>query len=200
MLGTRTATKSTVLGGLGLILAACAGGPRMPASSAPTPDAVRTANDVMAARATIRNATGDSVGTAQLTSNNDGAVHLVVNVRGLTAGSHGIHFHAVASCDGATTPPFGSAGGHHNPLGRQHGLDNEAGPHGGDLPNITVAANGTGTLDAVTPRATIRSGPASLFDADGSAIVIHAGTDDQKTDPAGNSGARIACGVIEQAG
>jgi Cu-Zn family superoxide dismutase len=196
MRGMRTVTAGT----MGLVLGACGGGPRTPASTTPTPDAGRTANDVEAARATKRNAAGDSGGVAQLTSNDDGAVHLVVNVRGMPAGQHGIHFHAVAACDGAAQPPFGSAGGHHNPLSRQHGLDNADGPHAGDLPNLTVAADGTGSLDAVTPRATLRSGPASLFDADGSALVIHAGADDQKTDPAGNSGARVACGVIEQGG
>ncbi|MFL5575235.1 MAG: superoxide dismutase family protein, partial [Gemmatimonadaceae bacterium] len=84
----------------------------------------------------------------------------------------------------------------HNPLNRKHGLENPDGPHAGDLPNLTVGANGSGDLDATTARATLREGPATLFDADGSAIVVHAGQDDQRTDPAGNSGARVACGVL----
>ena len=87
-----------------------------------------------------------------------------------------------------------------NPAARKHGLDNPDGPHAGDLPNLTVAAGGAGDLDVVTNRVTLRPGPTSLLDADGSALVVHAGTDDQRTDPSGNSGARAACGVITAGG
>ena len=101
--------------------------------------------------------------------------------------------HAVGSC----TPTFAAAGGHYNPFTREHGLDNANGPHAGDLPNLEVNVAGRGHLDAVSHHATLSGGPVSLFDADGSAIVIHANEDDQVTNPTGNSGARIACGVIE---
>lgn len=189
----------TVVAGLGCTalaaLAGCKTGAPGPATTAPSPEAVATANDVMAASTTLHDATGAEVGTATLTSNDDGAVHLVVRVHGLPVGTHGIHFHALGVCDGAAA--FASAGGHFNPRDQHHGLENPAGPHAGDLPNLAVNADGTGSMDVVTGRATLRSGPATLFDADGTAIVVHAGTDDQKTDPSGGSGARIACGVIQ---
>jgi len=176
-------------------LVGCKTGTPEPATTAPSPAAVAAANDVMAADATLRDATGAEVGTAELTSDDNGAVHLIVRVHGLPPGTHGIHFHALGVCDGAGA--FASAGGHFNPRDQHHGLENPAGPHAGDLPNLVVNADGTGTLDATTGRATLRSGPATLFDADGTALVIHAGPDDQKSDPSGNSGARIACGIVQ---
>jgi Cu-Zn family superoxide dismutase len=95
-------------------------------------------------------------------------------------------------------PDFASAAGHFNPEGKKHGLLSPQGPHAGDLPNLPVAADGTGQLNYVARGVTLGSGSGSLFDADGTAVVIHAGPDDHKTDPAGNSGARIACGVIQK--
>ena len=94
------------------------------------------------------------------------------------------------------SPVFESAGDHFNPTKAQHGSANPRGPHAGDLPNITIDANGRGHLEATLKRVSIETGARSLFDADGSAIVIHADPDDLRTDPSGNSGARIACGVI----
>ncbi len=137
---------------------------------------------------------GQTIGWARLTEDADGQLHLNVQVAGLTPGLHGIHLHAIGQCAG---PAFTSAGGHHNPLGAQHGLDNPAGAHAGDLPNLTVNGAGRGHLDAVSHHATLSAGPVSLLDGDGSAIVIHANEDDQVTNPTGNSGPRIACGVIE---
>ncbi|HYH94061.1 MAG TPA: superoxide dismutase family protein, partial [Candidatus Saccharimonadales bacterium] len=102
--------------------------------------------------------------------------------------------HGIASCIG---PTFASAGGHHNPLGASHGLDGAPGAHAGDLPNLEVNVAGRGRLQGTTERATLSAGPTSLFDGDGAAVVIHAAEDDQVTDPTGNSGARVACGVIE---
>jgi Cu-Zn family superoxide dismutase len=127
-------------------------------------------------------------------------VRLRVTVNGLTPGAHGIHIHAVGTCDGSTTAAFSSAGGHFNPTSKQHGRQNPNGWHGGDLPNIVVDASGNGTLDATAESLTLDAGPAALLDADGSAVVVHANQDDERTDTGpsgpGNSGARIACGVI----
>lgn len=147
--------------------------------------------------ASIVDGSGATVGWARFTEDGAGRLHVDVQVRGLPQGRHGIHLHAVGSCVG---PAFASAGGHHNPLGAQHGLHNPAGAHAGDLPNLEVNVAGNGRLQATTDRATLSGGTTSLFDGDGSAIVIHAGEDDQVTDPTGNSGGRIACGVIEAEG
>jgi Cu-Zn family superoxide dismutase len=149
------------------------------------------------ARASLVDPSGATVGWALLTEDARGTVHVNVHVKGLSAGLHGIHLHAVGACTLGTATVFSSAGGHHNPGARQHGLDNPLGAHAGDLPNLTVNGAGVGHLDATTDRATLSAGPVSLFDWDGSAVIIHAGADDQLTDPTGNSGGRIACGVIE---
>ena len=135
---------------------------------------------------------GNVVGNAKFTEDATGILHVNVHVRGISAGLHGIHLHAVGSC----TPTFAAAGGHHNPLNHQHGLNNPQGAHAGDLPNLVVNRAGVGRLVGVSDRATLAPGPTTLFDANGSAVIIHASEDDQLTDPTGNSGARIACGVI----
>jgi Cu-Zn family superoxide dismutase len=151
------------------------------------------------ASASIRNAAGEERGTASLRQDRDNVVHVDVQVSGMPPGPHGIHFHAVGECDASGTSPFASAGAHYNPLGRQHGLDNAAGPHAGDAPNFTVAADGTGRATFTTDRVSLSEGSTTLFDGDGSAIVIHAAADDQISQPAGNAGARIACGVVQRA-
>ncbi|MEO6153839.1 MAG: superoxide dismutase family protein [Croceibacterium sp.] len=143
------------------------------------------------AQATLRQASGLPAGTAQVFSNGT-EVTISIALAGITAGTHGIHLHAAGHCD---APAFTTAGPHLNPANRQHGHDNPAGAHLGDLPNVTTNAAGAGSVSAVvsgTPQEVM----ASLFDADGTAIVVHAGPDDYKTDPSGNSGARIACGVL----
>ena len=145
------------------------------------------------AAATIIDASGVTVGWARITEDATGRLHVNVQVDGLTEGRHGIHLHAVGSC---VPPSFTSAGGHHNPFGAQHGLENPDGPHAGDLPNLEVNVAGHGRLQATTDGATLAHGPAALMDANGSALIIHAALDDQVTDPTGNSGGRIACGVI----
>ncbi|MBI4610326.1 MAG: superoxide dismutase family protein [Candidatus Rokubacteria bacterium] len=147
------------------------------------------------ATAELRNAKGETVGSASFWEDGNG-VRIVAQVRGIPAGRHGTHLHAVGKCD---PPEFTTAGGHFNPGGKKHGLKNPAGPHAGDLPNLEVAADGTGRFEYVTKLVTLASGPTSLFDADGSALVIHANPDDDVTDPTGNSGGRIACGVIRRA-
>ena len=138
------------------------------------------------ASATLVDRAGLVVGSARFVEDANGIVHVNVKVNGLDSGEHGIHIHSVANC----TQPFTAAGGHHNPLGVPHG------GHAGDLPNLTVNIAGRGHLNATTDHATLSTGPLSVFDADGSSIVIHAAPDDFVGQPAGNSGARIACGVI----
>jgi Cu-Zn family superoxide dismutase len=142
------------------------------------------------------NAGGQIVGSVRAWQTT-GGVTFRVDATGLPHGIHGIHVHSVGRCD---PPDFASAGPHWNPLGRKHGLNNPAGPHAGDLPNVTVAANGvlgdTVTLSGASLTAT---GAGALLDADGAALVIHAAADDNLTDPSGNSGPRIACAVIRPA-
>lgn len=146
------------------------------------------------AGATIVDGAGNAIGWARLTEDAAGRLHLNVKVSGLTPGLHGIHIHAIGACAG---PTFTSAGSHHNPDGALHGLDDPAGAHAGDLPNMVVNGEGRGHLDVVSDRATLSAGRLSVFDGDGSAIVIHAAEDDQQaTTPTGNSGPRVACGVI----
>ena len=132
---------------------------------------------------------GAPVGFAELVQDGAGRVHVNAHVRGLTPGLHGIHVHNIASCASGATA-FSGAGSHHNPAGATHGN------HAGDLPNLTVNGAGVGHLNARTDHLTLDDGPLSVFDANGSALVIHANPDDLVTDPTGNSGARIACGVI----
>jgi len=146
------------------------------------------------ASATFVDAAGATVGWARLVEDATGRVHVNVHVAGLAPGLHGIHIHSVGAC----APDFGAAGGHYNPLTHQHGLDNPAGPHAGDLPNLVVNGAGIGHLDATTDRVTLSPGLATLLDTNGSAFIIHANPDDQVTDAGnGGSGARIACAVIE---
>jgi Cu-Zn family superoxide dismutase len=127
-----------------------------------------------------------------MTFDDRGSIQVHVQAQGLAAGTYGVHLHAVGRCEG---PTFESAGPHWNPAGRQHGSLNPQGPHLGDLPNLVVGADGGGRVEfALAGTAT-----AALADADGTAVVIHAGVDDYRTDPSGNSGARIACGVLTPA-
>jgi Cu-Zn family superoxide dismutase len=155
-----------------------------------------TVDGAPGAMAQLRNAQGQPVGTATLTER-DGRVRLVVEARGLTPGEHGIHVHSVGRCD---TPGFTTAGDHFNPTSRKHGLEAPDGPHAGDLPNLRADGSGATRYEATTDRFTLSGGPRTAFDADGSALVIHARPDDQRTDPSGSSGERVACGVIERRG
>ncbi|MBC7923216.1 MAG: superoxide dismutase family protein [Ferruginibacter sp.] len=153
--------------------------------------------DEVSASVALVDASGKDVGTAQLTENDQGIVTLTVKANGLPAGTHGIHFHEVGIADPQASPPFSTAGEHYNPAAKQHGLNNPNGVHAGDLPNLQVGDQGTGTLTTTTDRITLKAGPATAFDANGTALIIHANADDQVTDPSGNSGGRIAGGVVK---
>ncbi|HZH15058.1 MAG TPA: superoxide dismutase family protein [Archangium sp.] len=144
------------------------------------------------ATAELMNSSGQRMGTVTLVQRGD-SVELQVEATGLEPGAHGIHFHQVGLCE---TPGFTSAGGHFNPLDKQHGLESPTGAHAGDLPNLEADASGKASYKTTTNRVTLDEGQLSIFDADGTALVIHASADDQVTDPAGNSGARVACGVL----
>ena len=140
------------------------------------------------------NASGQSIGTVRAWQT-AGGVSFRVEASGLSHGIHGVHVHAIGRCD---PPDFASAGSHWNPGARQHGFNNPAGPHVGDLHNVEVASNGVLGATITVPGASL-TGPGQagvLLDADGAALVIHAAADDYVTDPSGNSGARIACAII----
>jgi len=144
------------------------------------------------AKAELKDAMGKTVGQATLTDSPHGVlVHVVLS--GAPEGVHAFHIHATGKCE---APAFMSAGGHFNPSMKQHGLSNPMGMHAGDLPNVQVPASGALTFDFLAPDVTLRAGAGSLMDADGSALMLHQTADDYKGDPAGNAGARIACGVV----
>lgn len=157
---------------------------------ATTPVAAATPTPVPGgASAVVRMADGTEVGRA-VTTEVGGSVRISVDASKLPPGPHGVHVHTTGRCDG---PDFTTASGHWNPTAMKHGTQNPMGPHAGDMPNLMVGADGRGSVAITLPSGTM----AGLMDADGSAFVIHAAADDLKTDPAGNSGSRIACGVFE---
>jgi superoxide dismutase, Cu-Zn family len=140
------------------------------------------------ARGTLLTAANETRGSVEVRAAGPERLSVAISVVGAAPGRFGIHVHAVGQCEG---PGFTSAGPHWNPAGRQHGRNNPAGVHHGDLPNIEIGADGAGRLSADIP-GTI----AGLLDADGAALILHAAADDERTDPTGNSGARVACAVL----
>ena len=148
--------------------------------------------DVLAV-APLQSADGSSRGTATFVRMGD-HVAVTVEAMGLPAGTHGFHLHTTGRCD---APDFTSAGGHLNPTNNEHGSANPQGKHFGDLPNIEVAANGRASAEFMLPGATAAT-LATLFDSDGTAVMVHAGPDDYRSDPAGDAGPRIACGVVRR--
>jgi Cu-Zn family superoxide dismutase len=165
-------TKWGLLGVLGIVAGCASGG------GTGTP----------AARANLIDSNGQAAGEVSLYPTENG-VRVIGDLPNMPAGAHGFHFHAVGSCQ---TPGFESAGGHFNPTGRQHGLQNPNGPHLGDMPNVS-----TSRINLVVQGLQL-TGSNGLLDSDGAAVVLHANPDDLRTDPAGNAGARIRCGVIER--
>ena len=149
------------------------------------------AGPVMRATVALAGPDGRQLGDAKLRDTPAG-LRVTVRARGLPPGPHGLHLHMVGRC---LAPDFASAGGHWNPTGHAHGRDNPRGAHAGDLPNLSIGADGRGKLRFVVPGARL-TGSGGLLDEDGGALVIHAGPDDYRTDPSGNSGGRIACGVV----
>jgi len=173
------AWKAGVAAALGVVLVAGAGQAQEPV--------------LQTATGTYINADGEAIGTATLTETPNGVL-IVTEINGLPQGIHAYHIHETGACQ---PPDFTSAGGHFNPTDAGHGYFDPDGYHAGDLPNVHVGADGLLMVEHFTDRVTLDEGEAALFDDDGSAMVLHQGPDDYQTDPAGASGPRIACAVIE---
>jgi Cu-Zn family superoxide dismutase len=182
----------------GLTLTACGGQDRAATSDTAATGATgaagtdTTATAAGTVTAMMRDSAGRELGTLTLTDAAQG-ISVSGHLTGLPPGEHAIHLHMTGQCE---APAFTSAGGHWNPTNKKHGTENPDGPHLGDLPNITVGADSMVNVQVTSPGGTLRQADA-LLDADGAAVVIHAGPDDNRTDPAGASGNRIACGVVE---
>ena len=190
----RNTTAFIVLAG-GVTLLACRdSGRRAPIEDQPSVVPDSPAAEAPAgphATATLLDSAGNELGMLTLAQSGD-SITVLGKLTGLRPGEHGIHVHTVGLCD---APKFESAGDHWNPTKRQHGKDSPQGPHQGDLPNITVAQDRSVMVEATTAGGALQ-GENALLDSDGAAVVIHAKRDDYKTQPSGNSGDRIACGVV----
>lgn len=161
-------------------------------SAAATAPAATPAADAAAipTSVAVKDAAGVDLGTLTITETASG-ISVSGMLHGVPVGTHAVHFHSVGQCQ----PPFATAGDHWNPMSKQHGSANPQGPHFGDMPNVTIGSDGMANIVATTPGGTLR-GANPLLDADGAALVVHASPDDNRTDPSGNAGDRIACGVV----
>ncbi len=178
----KTGGAIILLAGLSFSLVACSAGN--------TDSEVEPAESI--ARATLVGADQAQYGEV-IIGEGDGGLIVRIDARGLEPGPRGVHIHAVGKCDG---PDFKSAGGHWNPTEKQHGFDNPEGAHMGDFFNLVIGEDGFGSVEATIEGASLKEGANVLMDADGAAFVVHAGPDDLKTDPSGESGGRVACGVF----
>ena len=185
--------RKTVLAVTSVLVVACAPKGDGTAKDSAAAPAAATADSGKAATITaaMKDSTGKDLGTLTLSDTPDG-IMIMGSLTGLPKGDHGIHLHTTGSC----SPNFAAAGGHWNPTNKEHGKDNPKGPHMGDMLNITVGADGTWNSMVTSPGGTLK-GANALMDADGAAVVIHAKADDYKSQPAGNAGDRLACGVVK---
>ena len=147
------------------------------------------------ARGGFVNAQGEAIGTATLVQTPQGVL-ITIEIRGVPPGEHAFHVHQTGRCEGAGG--FMSAGGHYNPRGAQHGFMVQGGAHAGDMANLFAGPDGVLKAQVLNDKVTIGDGESTLFDADGSALVLHAQADDHRSQPAGEAGGRIACAVIER--
>jgi Cu-Zn family superoxide dismutase len=155
--------------------------------------ALTSAANAQSGKATLKNADGKEVGSAQLSQTPHGVL-IKLNLKGIPAGEHAFHVHGTGKCE----PPFTSAGGHFNPGSKKHGIMAMDGPHAGDMPNLHIPSDGALAIEVVNAAVSLeKDKPNSLYKPDGTALIVHAGKDDYKSDPTGEAGGRIACGVVE---
>ena len=155
--------------------------------------ALSSAASAQSGKATLKDAGGKDVGSAQLSQTPHGVL-VRLTLKGVPAGEHAFHIHQTGKCEA----PFTTAGGHFNPGGKKHGVMAHDGPHAGDMPNLHVPSDGSLAIEVVNAAVTLeKNKPNSLYKPEGTALIIHAGKDDYKTDPTGDAGGRIACGVVE---